>query len=75
MFIDLTARLFPDGPGLMAKGALSLFVMVGLDPTICKPLTCLGPRLKAEDDGGEVAALSAVWARLISGGPFLFLPI
>jgi hypothetical protein len=35
------------------------FVMVGLVPTICKPLICIDPRHKAEDDDGEVSGLSA----------------
>ena len=31
--------------------------MAGLVPAICKPLMCIGPRHKAEDDGGEAAGL------------------
>nr|WP_094463202.1 hypothetical protein [Pannonibacter phragmitetus] len=33
------------------------FVMVGLVPAICQPLTCTDPRHKAEDDGGEAAGV------------------
>ena len=45
---------------LMTKQAFFSFVMVGLVPTICKPLICIDPRHKAEDDDGEVSGLSVV---------------
>ena len=62
----LQARLRPlsnpicAAPRMMAKQAFFSFVMVGLVPAICKPLICIDPRHKAEDDDGEAEGLSAV---------------
>ena len=44
----------------MTKQVFSSFVMAGLVPAIYKPLICIDPRHKAEDDDGEAGGLSAV---------------
>lgn len=39
------------------KPAFHSFVMAVLVPDTCKPLIYIGPRHKAEDDGGEAEGL------------------
>ncbi|MFN4011453.1 MAG: hypothetical protein ACK4K8_15995, partial [Pannonibacter sp.] len=55
---DGTTKNPPSGGlSVMTKQAHISFVMVGLVPTICKPLICIDPRHKAEDDDGEASGL------------------
>ncbi len=49
----------PRRTSLMSIQALRSLVMVGLVPTIRKPLICIDPRHKAEDDDREAACLPA----------------
>jgi hypothetical protein len=48
------------GPEDDAMQACFSFVMAGLVPAICKPLICIDPRHKAEDDDGEAEGISSV---------------
>ncbi|WP_106753209.1 hypothetical protein [Pannonibacter carbonis] len=55
------------GLSVMTKQAYFTFVMVGLVPTICKPLICIDPRHKAEDDDGKASGLPTAWNHHIGG--------